>query len=332
MYVSFDFAQNRITLMAKVQFQFVRKATMLYRRLVWTVSIISITGFLVVACQLLTGSDASTDTADIDAEASAGGEEAEEGFNAGQFDELEDNEKLDAPDFGSVEADCAIGPDEEGCQQVSVDEVSSPDGGVSGPIIRLSVTNTGSEEVIVTIPCGLVFQPGNDGEQRMIVVQPATVAITAFRTVKLTPYVMCIDSDKDPAGIGASYSVGTLAREDLLALAACICELDLSEELDENVGDFGLQLAVWSLADGRSLNEVEAELADSLEELAEFFPEGTDLDSIQSLEDLQELEGMEDFQDVPGYEDLQTGLLHVLMTSVDDVSLWYEECDIEPPL
>lgn len=237
--------------------------------------------------------------------------EEEEPFAEEQFEDAEDSEQLEAPDFGDMESGCAIGPAGEECQDVEVADVGSPQGGVSGRLMQLSVTNPSTEEIIATIPCGLVFEPAVPGEQRMMVVQPELIQLAAGETATLQPYVMCIDSDLDAASVGAGYSVGTYASADLLKLAECVCQHDLDAEIDPATGGFGLQLAVWSVADGTPLAEVEAEL-EAMQAMMEQF----------MGEDGEGPEGM-------GGAEMES-MMGLMSVSAEDVSMWYEECDLEP--
>jgi hypothetical protein len=71
----------------------------------------------------------------------------------------------------------------------SVDQVTSVSEGDSiGPIISVQLTNPTSGEVVVTIPCGLVFNPGpGSDEQSLMVIQEIMVEIPGGETVTVEP-------------------------------------------------------------------------------------------------------------------------------------------------
>src|SRR6266540_2454061 len=50
-----------------------------------------------------------------------------------------------------------------------------------GPIMLLQVTNPGTGDVLTTIPCGLVFQPDDTEQQRLMVVQAYSATVKAGR-------------------------------------------------------------------------------------------------------------------------------------------------------
>ena len=122
------------------------------------------------------------------------------------------------------------------------------DGAFYGPIMSLQVTNPGSQDVLMTISCGLIFQPDNTDEQRLMVLQPLSATVGAGQSTTLTPYVICIDDGKHAPATDATYTIGTMAGGDLLKLAACVCgqPLTFKAELGR---EFGLQFAIWHTSD-----------------------------------------------------------------------------------
>lgn len=139
---------------------------------------------------------------------------------------------------------------------VEVESVQSNEGGqTQGPILTVQLTNLESGEVVVDVPCGLIFHPGSEEDQRMMVIQPASGELSASGTTQISPYVICIDSGKDAPDLNAIYQVGVMAEGDLLKIAQCICQEELSDDLDAQAGfdQFGIQFAVWAVSDGEPL-------------------------------------------------------------------------------
>lgn len=141
--------------------------------------------------------------------------------------------------------------------RVEVENVqSNEEGQTQGPLLTVQLTNPESGEVVVDVPCGLIFHPGSEDDQRMMVIQPASAELSAFGTAQVSPYVICIDSGKDAPDLAAIYRVGVMAEGELLKIAECICEEDLSDELSAEAGfdQFGVQFAVWAVSDGEPLS------------------------------------------------------------------------------
>jgi hypothetical protein len=151
---------------------------------------------------------------------------------------------------GSVQLDEAV---IEHVESISEDETS-------GWILTVLATNPTSDEIVVTIPCGLIFEPGPESdEQRLMVVQEASATLLPGENAALTPYVVCIDSSNAIPGTGSTYHVGVMATGDLLKLAQCVCNETLADyEMDPMafMDQFGLQFAVWSVSDELSFEDM----------------------------------------------------------------------------
>lgn len=221
-------------------------------------------------------------------------------------------------------------------------KVDSPEGGVSGELLDLGLTNTTDDPIEVNIPCGLVFVPDSyveppgpgdepSGEQRMMNLSPISVTLGPGQSIIVTPYVMCIDSSNSAPAAGAEYTVGVLAGGHLLALAECICDQDLLAEVGP-MGDIEIQMAVWVAADGTlpdtELTEAEGALRevmggeldidpDALDALSEL--EGVDLSGI----DLSAL-GLEDF-DLEAMLEQARSFLETYSEGVEGI---LDQCDI----
>jgi len=85
-----------------------------------------------------------------------------------------------------------------------------------------------------------------------MVIQPAEAVLPAGGEGELQPYVICIDADRAGPSVGSSYALGVMAAGDLLKLAECICQEDLTamEESMDFDSIFGLQMAVWQVSGG----------------------------------------------------------------------------------
>lgn len=189
----------------------------------------------------------------------------------------------------------------EHVESISEDETS-------GEILIVQATNPTTDEIVVTIPCGLIFNPGPESdEQRLMVIQEASTSLLPGEEATLTPYVICIDSSNAVPESGSTYRIGVMATGDLLKLAECICNETLADiEMDPLafMDQFGLQFAVWTVSDGLSFEE----MFEGMEEA------GGALGEI----------GAEDFSEE--MEELFGGVMEMFQGVGQD---WLEKCQIE---
>ena len=132
-------------------------------------------------------------------------------------------------------------------------------------------------DVIVTIPCGLIFLPGSDdGEvsgdptdpetpwdgkmQRLIVIQEVEAEVLAGESVAIYPYVSCVDPEGAVPELEASYDPAGVSSGNLMQLADCICAEELVDEESNPMLFFGqqatLQTALFEVAKGQSIDDL----------------------------------------------------------------------------
>ena len=174
--------------------------------------------------------------------------------------------------------------------------------------MTVQITNPGNDEVLVTIPCGLIFKPetGRD-EQQLMVIQQTSATIPPGDSANLTPYVICIESNKAVPETGSTYQVGVMATGDLLKIAQCICNetlVDIETDPLAAMDQLGLQFSVWMVSDGLSMDEM-----------------------IEGMEEAEGALGQIGATGLPeGMEDLVGGLMEMFQDFGQD---WLEKCDIE---
>lgn len=134
-----------------------------------------------------------------------------------------------------------------------------------GPILVIRVTNLSSDEIIVSVPCGLVFSPNDSDEQALMMIQPLEISLAAGETAEFTPFVVCIEVAAAAPEVNSGYTIGYLESEDLLTFAQCICgqQFDTSAESLDTVG---IQFAAWTVATGDDLLSLAAEEDSSFQE------------------------------------------------------------------
>ncbi len=126
---------------------------------------------------------------------------------------------------------------------------------IQGPVMVVQVANLQEEEVTVTLPCGLLFMPQDEGEQRMMIIQEASATLGLGEQTTLTPYVICVDSGRSAPGESSAYALGSMATGDVLTMAQCLCQQDLEAMLDP-MAPLAIQLAVWMASEGKSFSEM----------------------------------------------------------------------------
>lgn len=146
-------------------------------------------------------------------------------------------------------------PGQTGLGGLEPGSISATGDGIQGPVMTVQVTNPQPTDVTVTFSCGLIFQPDDSGEQRMMVLQESSASVPAGGETTLAPYVICIDLDQSAPGAGSSYSLGGMAEGQLLQLAQCLCQENLQTNIDP-FGDLGIQFAVWETSSGQTLSEI----------------------------------------------------------------------------
>lgn len=172
-------------------------------------------------------------------------------------EDLEAFETVQAPGNGAV--DGAALPDLLESGSLELESIGTTEAGeTQGPILSLQLVNPTSGELIVEIPCGLIFQPKESGDQRMMTIQLASAMVPAGGSVQLSPYVVCIDPESAAPSSASTYEVGLMAQSDLLKLAECICDEPLEDNLSAEAGfeTIGIQLAVWAVSSGQPLDDI----------------------------------------------------------------------------
>lgn len=126
-------------------------------------------------------------------------------------------------------------------------QANSEDSDTVGTILTVQFVNLGNDEIIVSLPCGLVFIPSETDEQALMMIQPLEITLAVGETAEFTPYVVCIELAAPAPAYTSTYTIGYLESDQLLAFAECVC----GEEIDDFVGSMdplGVQFAAWTVA------------------------------------------------------------------------------------
>ncbi|NIA24871.1 MAG: hypothetical protein GWP04_04815 [Gammaproteobacteria bacterium] len=231
--------------------------------------------------------------------------------------------ETEPPTSAASSTSVAASPAGESIQDLVADgslevDVVSPEGGISGMIVEVMLTNRSDEDLDAVVPCGLVFEPvPGVQEQRMMVVQPVAARVPPGASVIVRPFVACIDSDEEPASAGAVYVPASVADGDLLTFAQCLCRRDLDSELDPTTGGMDLQFAVWAVTDG-DLAIWRGDPGDLTGALGNLTGGSLDIDA----EDLKELQGTN--------LDQMIAAMQAFMEQIGTgAQRWLDECEID---
>jgi hypothetical protein len=215
-------------------------------------------------------------------------DQTDEGDNSNQEDtagdnnnEKDKNEESDTPPTTGGDLDGSLWETEfgkllESGSLVMESNQSNSDGETVGTILTIWFTNTTADEILVTVPCGLVFIPTTTDEQALMMVQPLEVSLAAGESAEYTPFVVCIEVNAPAPAFNSGYTIGYLAEEDLLAFAECICGEQLVVESMDSVG---VQFAAWSIATQGDFLSLATEEGAAFED----FMEGMDLDEFGEM-------------------------------------------------
>ena len=226
-------------------------------------------------------------------------------FTSGQLSPLEGEEK---PELGVSPPDQTQPVFLQLGEAVLDGVVSTSDDETEGRILTVQITNPGNDNVLVTIPCGLIFKPetGSD-EQQLMVIQQTSATIPPGESANLTPYVICVESSKAVPETGSTYQVGVMATGDLLKIAQCICNetlVDIETDPLAAMDQLGLQFSVWMVSDGLSMDEM-----------------------IEGMDEAEGALGQIGATGLPeGMEDFVGGVMEVFQGFGQE---WLEKCDIE---
>lgn len=145
--------------------------------------------------------------------------------------------------------------DEEGEEARLPDRVevtSNGTGTLGDTIFTVTLCNDQASPQGVLLPAGTYLSPP-PGQQRMMLLKTIRAEVAANNCVDVQPYVACIDVDAHAPEAGAGYSFGGVVEEpELEEFAMCLDGLELPSAEDEDafMQQFGLQAAVWSVAEG----------------------------------------------------------------------------------
>ena len=129
----------------------------------------------------------------------------------------------------------------------TIDLIEPQGSGTQGQLLEVVITNHSGEEISFEIPAGLVFAPEDEGDQDLMVLDAVVVELDPGETITFEPYVICIESSDSAPSQTSVYTIDRMETGELLNFADCV---DQEGDGHLSADDFGLQFAVWRVADG----------------------------------------------------------------------------------
>ncbi len=132
-------------------------------------------------------------------------------------------------------------------------------------LIKISVTNTTSETVTITLPAGLTFVPGSTSYQPMMTIKTITITVTASQTVTMCIPVFCLDVEAHAPDEDAGYTGYTTIDSASACLQSIITALENVDYSTLGYPDYSkIQDIIWSCTSEGSISTEEQAFLDAL--------------------------------------------------------------------
>lgn len=126
-------------------------------------------------------------------------------------------------------------------------------GGYTGDVLSVDVKNNSSQNIILSIPAGHIFDSETETEQDLLVTKNYLVELLPAKKQKLGLFVMCCQATKGSPQLDHKYKVGKLSNNKNLVKLANFIEKYKYNEF------YPAQQAVWVLSDGNRLETISGE-------------------------------------------------------------------------
>lgn len=127
-------------------------------------------------------------------------------------------------------------------------EVSGTTYGHTGKTLSMNLKNISSTKMTISIPLGLVMEPGDSGVQNMIVTEPLLVTLYPQQSEKLEIYAMCIQKNDAGPDAKETFTSRRMASDKLVQVAHLIHELQVQDALGQS--------ALWVVSDHQSITTI----------------------------------------------------------------------------
>lgn len=172
----------------------------------------------------------------------------------------------------------------------TIDLIEPQGSGTQGELLEVIITNHSGEEISFEIPAGLVFAPEDEGDQDLMVLDAVMVELDPGETITFEPYVICIESSDSAPSQTSVYTIDRMETGELLNFAECV---DQEGDGHLSVDDFGLQFAVWRVADGDDFLQISELQEDPTGAMADFMEIWESTGMLEAMQDMWQMYSQE---------------------------------------
>jgi hypothetical protein len=134
-------------------------------------------------------------------------------------------------------------------KQITAEIVSN--GKYSGKSVELSLTNTTTKVITISIPAGSAYLPADDGEQTLIQLEEDMIVLQPGATQRKTIAAFCSEASDSAPSESGTFGLSSTKNEKLKQMIAYM--------KDKNIDKKSYQDAVWAVTDGRSISNIQAD-------------------------------------------------------------------------
>ncbi len=172
----------------------------------------------------------------------------------------------------------------------TIDLIEPQGSGTQGQLLEVVITNHSGEEISFEIPAGLVFAPEDEGDQDLMVLDAVVVELDPGETITFEPYVICIESSDSAPTQTSVYTIDRMETGELLNFAECV---DQEGDGHLSVDDFGLQFAVWRVADGDDFLQISELPEDTTGAMADLLENWESTGMLEAMQDMWQMYSQE---------------------------------------
>jgi hypothetical protein len=115
--------------------------------------------------------------------------------------------------------------------------------------MKLTVTNLTVGQLSLTVTPGTIFIPEDDGEQTLMTVEEALIALAPQKTASKLVGGYCIMLSKHAPNLGRSFKIGRVSNQNLISFLDFVKTNPVSKD--------NYQSAIWSISDNEDIASID---------------------------------------------------------------------------
>lgn len=136
--------------------------------------------------------------------------------------------------------------------------------GITG--MKLTITNLTTQQLALSVLPGTIFIPENDGEQTLMNVDEALIALAPQKTVSKDVNGYCIMLSKAAPNLGRAFKIGRVSNQNLISFLDFLKTNKITKD--------NYQAAIWAISDNEDIASIEP-ITDADNKLREFIAKMT---------------------------------------------------------